>query len=135
MVRRTAILNVGRRWSSATGWSEQAVKREERETHSFLRFAARSFFILLAMFHSPWLASAQPSISTTAQRAARSSLQGTATETASMLLKSSQRLRTDVELALANVVVTDGYNRLIAGLDADSFRIFQDNDCRFPQVR
>ena len=31
------------------------------------------------------------------------------------------RLRADLELAFVNVVVTDPHNRVIAGLDADSF--------------
>src|SRR5437763_9266045 len=33
----------------------------------------------------------------------------------------------DVDLALVNVTVTDPYNRLVTGLDADNFRVFEDN--------
>lgn len=38
-----------------------------------------------------------------------------------------QSVRIDVELALVNVTVTDPYNRLVTGLDADNFRVFEDN--------
>jgi Ca-activated chloride channel family protein len=38
-----------------------------------------------------------------------------------------QGVHIDVELALINVTVTDPYNRLVAGLDPDNFRVFEDN--------
>lgn len=38
----------------------------------------------------------------------------------------SQGLHIDVDLALVNVTVTDPYNRLVAGLDSDNFRVFED---------
>jgi Ca-activated chloride channel family protein len=37
-----------------------------------------------------------------------------------------QVIRTDVDLALVNVTVTDPYNRLVTGLDQDNFRVFED---------
>ena len=36
-------------------------------------------------------------------------------------------IRTDVDLALVNVTVTDPYNRLVTGLDKENFRVFEDN--------
>ena len=36
-------------------------------------------------------------------------------------------MRVDVDLALVNVTVTDPYNRLVTGLEAENFRIFEDN--------
>ena len=36
-------------------------------------------------------------------------------------------IRTDVDLALVNVTVTDPFNRLVTGLDQDNFRVFEDN--------
>jgi Ca-activated chloride channel family protein len=33
----------------------------------------------------------------------------------------------DVELALVNVTVTDPYSRIVTGLEADNFRVFEDN--------
>jgi len=42
-------------------------------------------------------------------------------------VKSGQTLHVDVDLALVNVTVTDPYGRVIAGLDSDNFRVFEDN--------
>jgi len=42
-------------------------------------------------------------------------------------IEDGQSVRIDVELALVNVTVTDPYNRLVTGLDADHFRVFEDN--------
>ena len=39
----------------------------------------------------------------------------------------SQVLRMNVELTLVNVTVTDPYDRTVSGLDADNFRVFEDN--------
>jgi Ca-activated chloride channel homolog len=36
-------------------------------------------------------------------------------------------IRTDVDLALVNVTVTDPFNRLVTGLEQDNFRVFEDN--------
>jgi Ca-activated chloride channel family protein len=42
--------------------------------------------------------------------------------------KGSERgIRVDVDLALVNVTITDPYNRLVTGLDAENFRVFEDN--------
>ena len=36
-------------------------------------------------------------------------------------------IRSDVDLALVNVTVTDPFNRLVTGLDQDNFRVYEDN--------
>src|ERR1700704_1234573 len=36
-------------------------------------------------------------------------------------------IRSDVDLALVNVTVTDPYSRLVTGLEQDNFRVFEDN--------
>jgi Ca-activated chloride channel family protein len=36
-------------------------------------------------------------------------------------------IRTDVDLALVNVTVTDPFSRLVTGLDQDNFRVYEDN--------
>jgi len=36
-------------------------------------------------------------------------------------------IRTDVDMALVNITVTDPYNRLVTGLEQDNFRVFEDN--------
>jgi len=40
--------------------------------------------------------------------------------------RSGQAIQLNVELALINVTVTDPYNRLVTGLDRESFRAFED---------
>jgi Ca-activated chloride channel homolog len=42
-------------------------------------------------------------------------------------MKPGQSVRMDVELALVNITVIDPYERIVTGLEADSFRIFEDN--------
>ena len=36
-------------------------------------------------------------------------------------------IRVDVDLALVNVTITDPYNRLVTGLEAENFRVYEDN--------
>jgi Ca-activated chloride channel family protein len=48
-------------------------------------------------------------------------------DTPGRVIKPSQSLHIDVELALVNVTVTDPYDRLVTGLEADNFRIFENS--------
>jgi Ca-activated chloride channel family protein len=48
-------------------------------------------------------------------------------DTPGQLMKPGQSVRMDVELALVNITVTDPYERTVTGLEADSFRVFEDN--------
>ena len=48
-------------------------------------------------------------------------------DTPGQLIKPGQSVRADVELALVNITVTDPHDRLVTGLEADNFRIFEDN--------
>jgi Ca-activated chloride channel homolog len=48
-------------------------------------------------------------------------------DTAPVTIRPGKTIRTDVDLALVNVTVTDPYNRLVTGLDPDNFRVFEDN--------
>jgi Ca-activated chloride channel family protein len=41
-------------------------------------------------------------------------------------IKPSQNIHINVELALVNVTVTDPYGRMVVGLDADNFRVYED---------
>ncbi|MGA8145279.1 MAG: VWA domain-containing protein [Candidatus Acidiferrales bacterium] len=41
--------------------------------------------------------------------------------------KLGKKLKTETEMALVNVTVTDPYGRLVTGLEQDAFRIFEDN--------
>jgi Ca-activated chloride channel homolog len=48
-------------------------------------------------------------------------------DTPPVRLQNGRVIRTDVDLALVNVTVTDPYNRLVTGLEQDNFRVFEDN--------
>lgn len=48
-------------------------------------------------------------------------------DTPGHVIPHGQSVHVDVELALVNVTVTDPYNRLVTGLEADNFRVFEDN--------
>jgi Ca-activated chloride channel family protein len=48
-------------------------------------------------------------------------------DTPGQLIKPSQSVRANVELVLVNITVTDPHDRLVTGLEADNFRIFEDN--------
>jgi Ca-activated chloride channel homolog len=48
-------------------------------------------------------------------------------DTAGQPIKRDQVVHIDVNLALVNVTVTDPYNRIVTGLEADNFRVFEDN--------
>jgi Ca-activated chloride channel homolog len=42
-------------------------------------------------------------------------------------MRPGQSVRMDVELSLVNITVTDPYDRIVTGLEADGFRVFEDN--------
>ena len=48
-------------------------------------------------------------------------------DTPGQVIPHGESVRVNVELALVNVTVTDPYNRLVTGLQADNFRVFEDN--------
>ena len=48
-------------------------------------------------------------------------------DTSGQPVKREQGVHIEVNLALVNVTVTDPYNRIVAGLEQDNFRIFEDN--------
>jgi Ca-activated chloride channel family protein len=48
-------------------------------------------------------------------------------DTPGQVIKQGQSVHIDVDLALVNVTVTDPYNRLVTGLEADNFRVFENN--------
>jgi len=54
-------------------------------------------------------------------------LGGAGRDTPGVKLVPGKVIRTDVDLALVNVTVTDPYNRLVTGLDQDNFRVFEDS--------
>lgn len=50
-----------------------------------------------------------------------------ARDTPPIKLAPGKTIRSDVDLALVNVTVTDPYSRLVTGLEQDNFRVFEDN--------
>ncbi len=48
-------------------------------------------------------------------------------DTPAVTIRPGKVIRTDVDLALVNVTVTDPFNRLVTGLEQDNFRVFEDN--------
>ena len=50
-----------------------------------------------------------------------------ARDTPPVKLAPGQTIRSDVDLALVNVTVTDPYSRLVTGLEQDNFRVFEDS--------
>lgn len=48
-------------------------------------------------------------------------------DTPAQAIKGGKSIRVNVDLALVNVTVTDPYSRIVTGLEADNFRIFEDN--------
>jgi Ca-activated chloride channel family protein len=48
-------------------------------------------------------------------------------DTPGQVFKRGQSLHVDVDLAVVNVTVTDPHDRLVTGLEADNFRIFENN--------
>ena len=103
------------------------MKRQAPSKFPFSFLATSSFFVYLALLHPPWLASARLAARGTTQQDGRPISQEANNISQATLLKPSQVLHVDVELALVNVVVTDPYNRLVTGLDTDNFRVFEDN--------
>jgi Ca-activated chloride channel homolog len=47
-------------------------------------------------------------------------------DTPSVTITPGKIIRSEVDLALVNVTVTDPYNRLVTGLEPDNFRVFED---------
>jgi Ca-activated chloride channel homolog len=48
-------------------------------------------------------------------------------DTPAVTIRPGKVIRTDVDLALVNVTVTDPFSRLVTGLEQDNFRVFEDN--------
>jgi Ca-activated chloride channel family protein len=103
------------------------VKRGAPSKLLFSFLATSSLFVSLGLPRPGWLASARAAARAPAQQDAKPLSQEVKNVSPATLLKPSQVLHVDVELALVNVVVTDPYNRLVTGLDTDNFRVFEDN--------
>lgn len=73
-------------------------------------------FFGTVIFHLPTLATAQSHVSNDVKH-----------DSPGQPIKRDQAVHVEVNLALVNVTVTDPFNRIVTGLEADNFRIFEDN--------
>jgi Ca-activated chloride channel homolog len=67
-----------------------------------------------------------PEVPTSAKIPPPPKLLDTARDTPAVKIVPGKVIRTDVDLALVNVTVTDPYNRLVTGLEQDNFRVSED---------
>ena len=107
-----------------------AVKRAICGTRvlSLLAIARLSACLLLLSLGAPLRAQDAPKDLTPAKALPEPPRLGALTrDTPAVKIIPGKIIRTDVDLALVNVTVTDPYNRLVTGLETDNFRVFEDN--------
>jgi len=108
------------------------VTRDWCNSRAFLGFTVLRLFACLWVLclSLPLLAQdnpAEPKLVAPPATAAVPKLGEISHDTPPVSIKPGKVIRTDVDLALVNVTVTDPFNRLVTGLDPDSFRVFEDN--------
>jgi Ca-activated chloride channel homolog len=92
---------------------------------AFSRLLACSTLLCLAL---PLLAQDSPTDSFASNPAAAPpKLVDSKRDTPAVKIIPGKVIRTDVDLALVNVTVTDPFNRLVTGLDQDNFRVYEDS--------
>jgi len=107
-----------------------AVKRAVCETRVLKSLAiARSiaWLILLIPMAALWAQDTPKDLIPASTSSAPSKPSALTRDTPAVKIVPGKIIRTDVDLALVNVTVTDPYNRLVTGLEPDNFRIFEDN--------
>jgi len=92
------------------------VKRSLVAARVFLLSIIPLLFFGVVLWQWPALAVAQSGVSDDVKH-----------DTPGQLIKPSQSVHIDVDLALVNVTVTDPYDRLVTGLEPDNFRIFENS--------
>ncbi len=83
--------------------------------------------IVRRAFVCAWLASLLLAVPARAQSPPKNIPADLKKDTQGQPLKPGQPLRSDVDIALVNVTVTDPYSRLVTGLEMENFRVFEDN--------
>ncbi len=102
------------------------MKRELGKTR-VLPLLSRSHLLVCSMLFLALLGYAQdpaPQSSNPTPPPARVNVIGK--DTPGLKITPGKVIRSDVDLALVNVTVTDPYNRLVTGLEQDNFRVFED---------
>ena len=107
-----------------------AVKRAICETLVLYLLAItrlRACVLLLCLGAPLWAQDASKDLVPSETSSAPPKLSAVTRDTPAVRIIPGKIIRTDVDLALVNVTVTDPYNRLVTGLETDNFRVFEDN--------
>lgn len=126
---RTGVMMMGPRGPLYTERMGEAVTRDWSKTRvvSFLAKLHAFACLLFLGFVVPLLAQENTSNPKQAVTPASAKAGDLSRDTPAVTIRPGKVIRTDVDLALVNVTVTDPYNRLVTGLDPDNFRVFEDN--------
>jgi Ca-activated chloride channel homolog len=106
------------------------VQREERKTRAVHYRATPLFVCLLFLLVSVVLRAQDPPTEVKpvdGGSPAEAPKSNVSKDTPAVNIHAGKVIRSNVDLALVNVTVTDPYNRLVTGLDPDNFRVFEDN--------
>jgi len=87
----------------------------------------RACVLLLCLGAPLWAQDASKDLVPSETSSAPPKLSAVTRDTPAVKIIPGKIIRTDVDLALVNVTVTDPYNRLVTGLETDNFRVFEDN--------
>jgi Ca-activated chloride channel family protein len=104
------------------------VKRDCSGIRVLTGLVSRRLITCLVLMALPLAVAAQdpPEEPTNAKIPPPPKLVDTARDTPAVKIVPGKVIRTDVDLALVNVTVTDPYNRLVTGLEQDNFRVSED---------
>jgi Ca-activated chloride channel homolog len=104
------------------------VKRDCSGIRALTGPVSRRLITCLVLMALPLAVAAQdsPEEPTNAKIPPPPKLLDTARDTPAVKIVPGKVIRTDVDLALVNVTVTDPYNRLVTGLEQDNFRVSED---------
>jgi Ca-activated chloride channel homolog len=105
------------------------VKRDWCKTRVISRMTATNLCAcLLVVACAPLLLAQEPATSTNpVPPPVPSKLSDLSHNTPPVPIHPGKVIRSDVDLALVNVTVTDPFNRLVTGLEQDNFRVYEDN--------
>lgn len=105
------------------------MKRDWCKIRVVSRMAAARLCTCLCVFAGLSLLHAQepPTSTNPVPPPAPSKLSDLSRNTPAVPIHPGKVIRSDVDLALVNVTVTDPFNRLVTGLEQDNFRVYEDN--------
>jgi Ca-activated chloride channel family protein len=105
------------------------VKRDWCKIRVVSRMAAARLCTCFCVFAGLTLLHAQepPTSTNPVPPPAPSKLSDLSRNTPAVPIRPGRVIRSDVDLALVNVTVTDPFNRLVTGLEQDNFRVYEDN--------